>query len=56
MLIFREGLESGQSFWTAALQTKCQNLAEPTIPRKTTDWKIKEKKEEMWELLALLAE
>ena len=46
MLMFFEDLESSPSFWTAALQTKCQKLAEPTICRKMTDWKIKEKKEE----------
>ena len=41
-----EGLESSPSFGTAALQTKCQKLAEPAIPRETTDRKMKEKKEE----------
>ena len=30
----------------AALQTKCQKLAEPTILREITDRKIKEKEEE----------
>ena len=43
---FKEGLESSPTFWTAALQTKCQKLAEPNIPREATDRKIKEKKEE----------
>ena len=42
-LMFKECLESSLSFWTAALQTKCQKLAEPTIPQKTTDRKTKEK-------------
>ena len=44
--MFEEGLESGRSFRMPALQTKCQKLAEPTIPHETTDMKIKEKKEE----------
>ena len=55
MLKFKEGLESSPSFWTVALQTKSQKLAESTIPRETTDRKIQGKKEERKELLALLA-
>ena len=39
MLIFKEGLESSPSSWTAAFQTKCQKLAEPTCPRDMTDRK-----------------
>ena len=46
MLKFKECLESSPSFWTAALQTKCQKLAESTILRETSDRKIEEKKEE----------
>ena len=43
MLIFKEGLGSSPSFWTAALQTKCQKLTEPRILRETTDSKSKKK-------------
>ena len=45
-LTFKQGLESSPSFWTEARQTKCQKLAEPTIPRETTDRKIKQQREE----------
>ena len=55
MLIFKEGLESSPSFWMAAIQTKSKKLAEPTILREMTGRKIKEKKEERQELIALLA-
>ena len=46
MLKFKKGLESSPSFWTVALQTKCQKVAEPKALRELTHRKIKEKKEE----------
>ena len=44
MLIFKEGLESSQTFWTVVLQTKCPKLTEPTILHETTDRKANKKK------------
>ena len=51
----RRRSEIQSKFRAAALQTKCQKLAELTIPRETTDRKIKEKKEGRQELMVLLA-
>ena len=55
MVIFEEGLESSPSFWTTALQAKYQERAEPAFLTETTDRKIKEKKENRKEMMALLA-
>ena len=56
MLIVKEGQEPSPSFWMVAFQTKSQKLAEAANLRETTDRKIKEKKEERQELMALLTE
>ena len=47
MLKFEEGLEPSSSFWMVALQTKCQELAEPKNLHETTDRKIKKRTREV---------